>query len=159
MGRKSTYADEAFGRTNYDPNDDGEYLHGLVFVIMPFTGQSHEDTYTIIGDESRKLGLKAVRADEGVGSKVVLADITKLIEDAEFIVCDLSDERPNVYYELGYAHGVGNRAADILLIAKTGTSLHFDIAPIRVRFYANSEELRGLLATQLSAMIKATRRR
>ena len=38
-----------------------------------------------------------------------LDDISELILKAEFIVCDLTLERPNVYYELGYAHGAGNR--------------------------------------------------
>ena len=70
--------------------------------------------------------MNAVRVDENVGSGLVVGEITKLIEDAEFIICDLSLERPNVYYELGYAHGVGNEANDILLIAKEGTNLHFD---------------------------------
>jgi hypothetical protein len=158
MGRKGTYADEAFGRENYDAQDDGEFIRGLVFVIMPFTGQAHIESYAAIQQECEKLGLRAVRADEAVGSKVVLADITAMIEDAEFIICDLSDERPNVYYELGYAHGVGNQAAEILLIAKADTSLHFDIAPIRVRFYSSLEELRLLVGTQLAAMIRTTRR-
>jgi hypothetical protein len=55
--------------------------------------------------------------DEDEGSGFVLREITDLIERAELIICDLTRERPNVYYELGYAHGVGNEAMDILLVA------------------------------------------
>jgi len=82
-----------------------------------------------------------------------------LIEQAEFIICDLTHERPNVYYELGYAHGVGNKSRNILLIANRETRLHFDIAPLRVRHYRSIEELRALLARNLVEMIKITRRR
>ena len=158
MGRQSTYADQAFGRPDYDPHDDGDFIKGLVFVIMPFSGNHVVETYKAIQDECTKLGLRAVRADEAIGSGIVLGDITQLIEQSEFIICDLTFDRPNVYYELGYAHGVGNQAHEILLIAKSGTALHFDIAPIRVRFYKSVDDLRNIVSTQLSAMIQRTRK-
>ena len=56
---------------------------------------------------------------------------------------DLTVERPTVYYELGYAHGVGNRAIEILLIAKTGTHLHFDIAHLAVMYYDSATASKG----------------
>jgi hypothetical protein len=31
--------DREFGGVDYDPTDEGEYEVGLVFLIMPFTGQ------------------------------------------------------------------------------------------------------------------------
>ena len=58
-------------------------------------------------------------------SGLVIREITDHIERSEFIVCDLTNERPNVYYELGYAHGVGNEAMDILLIAREEKELFF----------------------------------
>jgi hypothetical protein len=101
---------------------------------------------------------KARRVDENIGSGFVIREVAGLIERAEFIVCDLTNERPNVYYELGYAHGVGNEAMDILLIAKEGTALHFDIAPLRVQYYSSTEHLRAIVSSGLKAMITATRR-
>jgi len=83
--------------------------------------------------------------------------VTQLIEDAEFLVCDLSRERPNVYYELGYAHGVGNEAEDILLVAREGTKLHFYGAPLRVHYYESPEHLKEIVATQLRAMSLSAR--
>lgn len=156
--RKSTFTDREFRRSGYDPNDQGEFEEGLVFVIMPLAGQEMDDVYSAIRDECARLSLRALRVDENTGSGIVLGEITELIERAEFLVCDMSRERPNVYYELGYAHGVGNEALDILLIAREGTALHFDIAPLRVQFYRTTEHLRGILATQLAAMIRKTRR-
>jgi hypothetical protein len=97
------------------------------------------------------------RADDSVGSGIILGQITRLIEDAEFLIVELTQERPNVYYELGYAHGVGNVSADILLIAKAGTVLHFDIAPLRVRFYASTAELSEIVRRSLQEMIRTTR--
>jgi len=157
MGRKHTFMDREFGRSDYDPSDEGDFEEGLVFVIMSFSGVDMDEVYGAIKDECRKLQLRARRVDENTGSGFVIREITDLIERAEFIICDLTRERPNVYYELGYAHGVGNEAMDILLIAKEGTVLHFDIAPLRVQFYSSTEHLRSVVSSALKTMIKATR--
>lgn len=158
MGRDHTFMDREFGRPDYDPEDQGDFEEGLVFVIMPFRGQDMTDAYAAIKDECKKLKLRAKRVDENSGSGLIIREITDLIERSEFIVCDLTNERPNVYYELGYAHGVGNEAMDILLIAKEGAVLHFDIAPLRVQYYSSSEHLRSIISSNLKAMIKATRK-
>lgn len=158
MGRSHTFMDREFGRYNYDPNDEGDFEQGLVFVIMQFRGQEMTDVYSAIKDECNKLELRAKRVDENVGSGFVIREITDLIERSEFIICDLTNERPNVYYELGYAHGVGNEGNDILLIAKEGTVLHFDIAPLRVQYYSSTEHLREIIYSNLKKMIEVTRR-
>lgn len=87
------------------------------FVIMPFHADPEmTPSYDAVRRARSKLHLAAKRADEVVGSGRVIDDIIELIPKSEFIVCDLTIERPNVYYELGYAHGVGNRPLDILLM-------------------------------------------
>jgi hypothetical protein len=156
MTRKSTFMDREFGRRDYDPDDQGDFEPNLVFVIMSFK-EDMDDTYSAIEAECSKLGLRAARVDENVGSGIIIREITDLIERAEFLICDLTYERPNVYYELGYAHGVGNEALDILLIAAEGTNLHFDIASQRVRFYKSTEHLRSIVFSSLKEMIRLTR--
>jgi hypothetical protein len=158
MGRKHTFMDREFGREDYDPYDVGSFEPDLVFIGMSFSGEEMEDVWNVIKDECERLELNAVRVDERVGSGFIVREITELIERAEFIIFDLSYERPNVYYELGYAHGVGNEDLDILLIAKEGTKIHFDIAPIRIRFYRNMEELRKIIRRDLKIMMDETRK-
>ena len=157
MGRQHTFMDREFGRSDYDPDDRGTFERGLVFVIMPFTSPDAAATYDVIREECARLDLRAKRVDDTGGSGFVIKDTTSLIERAEFIICDLTAERPNVYYELGYAHGVGNEPDEILLIARAGTNLHFDIAPLRVWYFADTSELRQILAREVSRMIRATR--
>lgn len=157
MGRKHTFMDKEFGRPDYDPDDQGSFERGLVFVAMPFHGDEMREVYSAIRDECSKLGLRTKRVDENVGAGFIIREITDLIEQAEFIIFDLTHERPNVYYELGYAHGVGNEPLDILLIAKEGTMIHFDIAPFRIQFYETTEHLRSLVSSSLKEMIRKTR--
>lgn len=156
MGRPWTFMDEAFQRPAYDPSHPGNYVTGTVFVVMSFSPKLN-DSYRAIQAGAAGNGLHAYRADDGVGSGIILSQITKAIEDAEFVVVDLTDERPNVYYELGYAHGVGNASADVLLVAQAGSALHFDIGPMRVRFYSSTEELEEIVRKSLGQMLLATR--
>lgn len=124
----------------------------LVLVIMSFEGKGMGGVLNTVRDECAKLGLKAVRSDDAVGSEFVMKQVGNLIERAALIVCDLTYERPNVYYELGYAHGVGNGADNILLLARAGTTLHFDIGPLRINHYSSLDKLRTILKKNLGEM-------
>jgi len=86
-------------------------------VIMPLRGQDMDDAYSAIKQECSKLAPHARHADEDEGSGFVIREIVDLTGRAEFIICNLTHEKPHVYYELGYAHGAGNEVMDILLIA------------------------------------------
>src|SRR5204862_3622770 len=136
----------------------GEFTPNLVFVIMAFNSDGCEEVYRTIQASAERLRLTARRADDSIGSGMIIREITELIEAAEFIITDLTHERPNVYYELGYAHGVGNESSDILLIAREGTALHFDISPFRVHYYRSVDHLAAILAEQLPRMIASTRK-
>jgi hypothetical protein len=157
-GGGGSFMNREFGLRKHDPDNPDEFEPNLVFVIMSFKGDEMQEAYTAIKDECLKLNLKATRVDENIGSGFIIKEIITLIEKAEFIICDLTYERPNVYYELGYAHGVGNQPLNILLVAKEGTILHFDIAPLRVQYYRSTEYLRSMVASNLKRMIQLTRK-
>jgi hypothetical protein len=121
------------------------------------SGRKMLDIYSAIKEECAKLRLKATRVDENVGAGFILGETITLIQTAEFIICDLTHERPNVYYELGYAHGVGNQPLNILMIARKGTNVHFDVAPFRVEFYNSAEHLRTIIAGTFKNMVRLKR--
>lgn len=129
----------------------------LVFVGMSFAGEGMDDVFGAIRDVCRSLRLNARRVDDSHTSGFVILEIVDLIERAEFLVFDLTFERPNVYYELGYAHGVGNSPSNIILIAREGTTTHFDIGPLRIHPYRDTETLRRTLKEALKALVKSTR--
>jgi len=157
MGRSHTFMDREFGRNRFNPNDEGSYVPNLVFVGMAFKDEMNE-VFSTIREVCTKLSLNARRVDDSyAGSGFIIKEITELIEQAEFLIFDLSFERPNVYYELGYSHGVGNEAAEILLIAREGTNVHFDSTPLRVRFYNSMDQLRLITENSLKEMIRQTR--
>ena len=128
----------------------------LVFLIMSFESEGMREVLRTIKDECATLGFKATSSKDIVGSDLVMKNIAALIEKASLIVCDLTHERPNVYYELGYAHGVGNTGDNILLIAREATTLHFDVNPLGVHFYSSMESLRAILHKNLPEMYGST---
>ena len=134
----------------------GKYRKNVIFVGMPFDKASNA-VYDVIRQLCEEFELKPIRIDEIEDSGSIPRQILEAIETAEFLVFDLTRERPNVYYELGYAHGVGNKPEEIILIAKTGTRLHFDISSLRVLRYKNLGDLLKKLKPRLKRMLKTCR--
>jgi|CXWL01.1.fsa_nt_gi hypothetical protein len=128
-----------------------------VFVLMPMADNESVEVYRAIKAGCALVDLAAARVDEATGARIIMRDVDKMMGDAEFLIFDLSQERPNVYYELGYAHGIGNHAENILLIAREGTPIAFDIAPLRIQFYRSVDHLQSLVATHLRVMKQRTR--
>ena len=103
-------------------------------------------------------GLNAVRVDDIQDSGPIPVQILRAIEDAEFLIFDLTVERPNVYYELGYAHGAGNRSEEIILVAKSGAKIHFDVSHLRIMYYESAIDLEQKLLPKLKYAIEHYRR-
>lgn len=123
------------------------------FILMPMSEDTELDkTYKIIKDECKKVDINAIRVDEVHSSAKVDEEVLEHIDDSEYIIVDLTKERPNVYYELGYAHGLGKRFENIILIAKNGTPLHFDIRNMSTMFYKDHNHLRKKLKNRLKAI-------
>ena len=59
----------------------------------------------------------------------------------------------NVYYEIGFAHGYGHEGSNILLIAKEGTKLHFDLSHLHVRPYKSLEDLRDVISGEMNRLV------
>jgi hypothetical protein len=95
----------------------------LVFVITPFNPDL-ELIFEGIVAAAESTGLVAKRVKDIQGDYKITDKIITMIESARLIIADLSFERPNVYFEFGYARGFGKT---VITIAKQGTNVHFDV--------------------------------
>lgn len=119
---------------------------GLTFVLMSFNPDM-DSIFSEMEDAAKLVSqnIKVARIDKKRGDFSITPEILSMIDRAELIVCDLTEEKPNVYYELGYARG---KNKTVINVAKKGTKLHFDVKDNRTIFYNNSTELRRELAEE-----------
>ena len=97
----------------------------------------------------RSLGVKAVTAGELEHGDAITGRILDEIETSEFLIADLTHERPNVYYEVGHAHARGKH---VILYRKRGSKLHFDVAHRNCPEYDNTTGLKQQLRKRLETI-------
>ncbi len=104
------------------------------FVIMPFD-EAFDDIYNIgIKETAKQLEVRAYRLDEELFEEGMLEKIYSEIENADFIIADLSNKNPNVFYELGYAHAIGKLC---ILTTQSAENIPFDLKHKRHIVYGN----------------------
>jgi hypothetical protein len=150
--------------SNIFPNLEAEFSNALASVpkasytpntafIMMWMDKSHpelDDVSNTIKEVCSQFGIKAVRADDIQHQDRITDVILNQIKDSEFLIADLSGERPNVYYEVGFAHSQGKRP---ILYRKEGTPLHFDLSVHNVPTYRNITELKDHLRKRFEALL------
>lgn len=110
-----------------------------------------EDVHVAIKEVCKSFGIDATRADDIQRNDLITEQVLEKIRTSEFVIADLTGERPNVYYEVGHAHAIGKRP---ILVRRKGSTLHFDLSVHNVREYKNTTELRELLSRRLEALTK-----
>ena len=144
------------------PSSQEEYLPGAfrptpmpaasekdVFVIMSFQRQHRDAFFLAIKPVLEQFGLNAVRVDQIQHNTTVTPEIMRQIERCLFVVADLTGERPNVYYEVGYAHRADK---EVILLSRKDTSVHFDVAAINRIEYEDYTELTDSLRKRVLAI-------
>jgi hypothetical protein len=126
-------------RTDFSPSKDVEL--GYAFIAMAMDKDDHElvDVLEAIQVSASSCKIKAERVDEVETNDRITGRILASIRKAEFIIVDLTKERPNVFFEAGYAEGLGKIP---IYLARQGTPIHFDLKDYPIVEFRNMKELK-----------------
>lgn len=127
------------------------------FVLMPF-----EDAFDPVYEEAIKpgaedAGMWCARADKVRDNRAVIEKIKGSIQRAGIIVADMTGDNPNVFYEIGYAHGLGKEC--ILITQASSEKVPFDIRHLEHIKYTPSQEGLAKLRRDLKETIVHVRSR
>lgn len=131
-----------------NPQMDVKIQKGYLFIAMPIDESDPllEDVLDSIKEVALRCELVAERIDEKQSNERITDRILESIQKAEYVVVDLTNNRPNVFYEAGYAHGIGKIP---IYIARRETKLEFDLKDYPVIFFRNMKELKDRLEKRL----------
>ncbi|HDR6387790.1 hypothetical protein [Bacillus cereus] len=121
-----------------------------VFVAMSFNEELKElrKQLCIVIEAN---GFKPVIIDSKEHNNQIVPEIFYEIERAEFVIADLTHHKAGVYYEAGYAKGVGKQV--IFTCRKDEfEKRHFDVAQTNTIVWESEYELNRKLSSRIEAM-------
>jgi hypothetical protein len=124
-----------------------------VFAAMPFSAQ-YDDVYLVaMSYAAEQVGAACVRVDHEEFSGDIVSEIRRLIASSVAVIADLSEAKPNVLYEVGYAHAL--RRPTVHICSTPMSDLPFDVSHDNTLAYTPGQTyaLRERLAKRLRAVL------
>jgi len=125
----------------------------VIFASMPFASK-YDDTFLVaIEPAAIAVNAKAERVDHGGKAGDLVQQIRRFIDAAAIVVADLSESRPNVCHEVGYAEALGRRV--IQICSTSLDDLPFNLRNNRTIGYSigQTAKLRSRLQSELRKVL------
>jgi hypothetical protein len=145
-----TLSMEGWKRVQPHPRTGG--LPGRCFVAMWFSEETRTAYEGGIEPAISRAGFKPVRIDRKEHNNEIPDEIIAEIRNSEFMVADFTGQRAGVYYEAGFAMGLGRKVIWCCRKDEIG-KLHFDTNHKNHIDWQGPEELRERLYSRIRATI------
>lgn len=121
-----------------------------VFVIMPFSQDPKLlDAFDTFKETCDEFTYECGKVDDTADVERIVPAIFDRIRRSAFVIADLTDQRPNVYYELGFAQGLGKPH---IVTAYKGTTLPFDVHDVPTIFWESQKQLKEQLRQRIQVI-------
>jgi hypothetical protein len=119
-----------------------------IFVVMPFDPEFNDIYMLGIREVAEKLGIVVERADSIEHNQSIPELIKERILKCDAVIAETSKPNPNVFYEIGLAHGAEK---ETILLCRDVKSIPFDLGSINHLVYSSIVELRERLEKRIRA--------
>ena len=109
-----------------------ESISSTGFCAMWFSDEVLPLWTEVIAPAITSAGYEALRIDSKQHNGKIDDEIMASIRASKFVVSDFTGNRGGVYYEAGFAHGLG---LPVIFMCRTGDELHFDIRQYNCIFW------------------------
>ena len=110
----------------------------MCFVAMPYKEAFKKVYKYAIKEAIEKAGYKCLRADELPRGGSILKNIVQNINDAQFVIVDMTTQNPNVMYELGLSHALKK---NVMLLIKDESEIPFDLSSYYIIKYQDPNDV------------------
>jgi hypothetical protein len=127
------------------PQSERDLNEVKCFFICPFEPKEKYNALLSLMDEisnqfnKLRIRVKILRADKISSSRVIHTEILEHLRDDDFIIADLSDPNPNVYYELGIAATIREKHHILIIKEENSGKFQFDVQPFRHILYKRQD--------------------
>ena len=123
--------------------------HNHLFVAMPYAKEFNNVYYFGIKGPVEQRKRKSERVDQEKFTGDIVKRVKERIKSSELVIADITGNNPNVFFEIGYAAGIGK---EIVLISQK-QEIPFDLRTERQITYDPQELI--LLVNQLGELLDA----
>jgi len=121
-----------------------------VLVVMSFCEDpALADAYDSFKEICSEFDYECARIDQECDVPRVMPELLQRLGTCAFCIVDLSHEKANVYYELGYAEA---SKRPVIVTAKKNTPLPFDVKDIPVIFWDSQKSLKEQLRKRIKSI-------
>jgi hypothetical protein len=116
-----------------------------VFIACAFGHSDVDDLYNLhLLPACKNLGYEAIRVDMTEPHQTITEKIMSGINEAACVIADLTYARPSVYFEIGYAVGLGiplvtTCRQDHFRGEEDDQRVHFDLQQYKISFWAKNQ--------------------
>jgi hypothetical protein len=119
------------------PRDRADRSEVRCFIVMPFSLEWSNDVHVALAAACKGVSVTPVRGDDVFTPTDILVDIWQSINQADFVIADITGRNANVLYELGVAHTL---AKPVLIISRHAVDIPIDLSTRRIILYGQSED-------------------
>jgi nucleoside 2-deoxyribosyltransferase len=139
-------------------NNRGDAMESC-FVIQPFDGGRYDKLFTdVYAPAIEAAGYSPYRVDKDASVAVPIDSIEAGIKSAVVCLADITEDNPNVWYELGYAFAANRPVVMICAENRQGKKYPFDIAHRSILIYkpdslSDFEQLKKRITERMKAIV------